>query len=311
MTSVGMLSKPRGYVVAAAAGNKILFAGGDGFFSRVDIYDISSRSWSVAELSQRRTFIGAATVGDKVLFAGGATSFDYSLFWGGWPISTSRVDIYDVTANTWMTSELPEARHFEYVRDGAVIGNKVFFAGRLGLFATSDVQVYDVPATSWSSFALSQQRWAPAMVSVGDKILIAGGEVSFEPLKSVEVYDASTNLLSVDSLSVARSGLKAATLNNKAFFAGGGSDRVDVYDATTQTWSIASLSWAAVLAAAVSSGQRVSFFGDKRVDLYDDSTGTWSVADLPVSFDSYTLTIIAAGGNIYATNGDKVWQVEF
>ena len=47
------------------------------------------------------------------------------------------------------------------------------------------------------------------------------------------------------------------------------------------------------------------------MDIYDESTDTWSIADLPVSFSWDTSTIIAAGGNIYATDGERVWHVEF
>jgi hypothetical protein len=38
---------------------------------RVDIYNISSRKWTIATLSARRSNIAAAVVGDMALFAGG------------------------------------------------------------------------------------------------------------------------------------------------------------------------------------------------------------------------------------------------
>ena len=309
---VGSLSKKRDYVAAATAGNKILFAGGVGagqdISSRVDIYDISTQTWSTAELSEARSVIGAATVGNKVLFAGGAKNYDYD----GWYNSTRRVDIYDVTANAWSTTELPEARNFLYVRNGAIVGDKVFFAGRLDRDQTWDVQVYDVSANSWSSIALKQPRWAPAMAAAGNKIFIAGGAIPFYYLISVEVYDAASNTWSIDTLSEARREIKAATLNNKVNFAGGYpySDKVDIYDYTAQYWSTANLSRATVLAGVASSGQRICFFGDKRVDIYDESTNAWSIADLPVSILE-TSAIIAAGGNIYVTDGDGVWRIEF
>ncbi len=224
-------------------------------------------------------------------------NYDYD---HGWHNSTSRVDIYDARSNTWSTTELPEARNFMLAKNEAIIGNKVFFAGRFDAYETWDVTVYDDSTNSWSYIALNQPRWAPEIVAGGNKIFIAGGEVPFAYLRSVEVYDASANLLAVDSLSDARRDIMAATLNNKTFFAGGSpsTGRVDIYNFTTQTWSTANLSGAAVLAGAVSVGQRICFFGDKRVDIYDVSSNTWSIADLPVSF-SESSAFITAGLHIF------------
>ncbi|MGI8583746.1 MAG: PKD domain-containing protein, partial [Chitinophagaceae bacterium] len=100
------LSKARAGMAVASAGNKIVFAGGqsngctgswceDWGSSRVDIYDVSTNSWSIAELSAHRYGIAAIAVGNKIFFAGGeagdgANNFLYS-----------NVDIYDVSTNTW------------------------------------------------------------------------------------------------------------------------------------------------------------------------------------------------------------------
>ena len=42
--------------------------------NRVDIYNISSRKWTIAALSAPRSNIAAASVGDVALFAGGFQS---------------------------------------------------------------------------------------------------------------------------------------------------------------------------------------------------------------------------------------------
>ncbi len=96
---VGTLSQARSSIAVASAGNKILFAGGSGHSSRVDIYDISTNKWSTAELSEGRGFgIAAAANGNKIFFAGGEAGD------GTWPSDV--VDIYDVSTNTWTVAHL-------------------------------------------------------------------------------------------------------------------------------------------------------------------------------------------------------------
>jgi hypothetical protein len=118
---IGNLSEPKSYFVAASARNKIVFAGGwllpgAGYSGSVDIYDMSTNTWSVAVLSEGfRQGMVAASVGSKIFFAGGGNN-DYGF-------TTSRVDIYDVIFNSWSTAELSEPK--EYLA-AATIGNKVF-----------------------------------------------------------------------------------------------------------------------------------------------------------------------------------------
>ncbi len=319
MMQTGRLSVPRYYVAAATAGNKIVFAGGhEGgikLSSRVDIYDTSTQTWSIAELSEARTGIGAVTVGNKILFAGGAKNFNYD---DGWYNLSTRIDIYDVSANSWSTAELPEPMNFLWWEGAATAaGNKVFFCGG---DKRGQVYIYDVVTNTWSTGGLSIWRSDIVAASSGNKILIAGGGFNSAgaPSKTVDIYDTASNTLLTASLSEARRLLRAATLNNKVFFAGGmvygqgnseQSDRIDIYDNLTQSWSATLLSKARVLQSAVSSGQRIFFFGGRRVDIYDATTDKWSADNISEEFDDGS-AIIAAGGNIYATTGELVWKVQ-
>jgi hypothetical protein len=323
---VGTLSIERAHVAAGTVGNKVFFAGGFMvtndyttvvFSSRVDIYDANSQTWSTAELSEARSSIGVVAVGNKILFAGGANAWnnpnggymDYS----GW---STRIDIYDVTTNTWSTAEMPVGMVFTYNWDATatVAGDKAIFSGGVGTY------IYDVISNSWTTAPISPisfARYDYASASLGNKAFIAGG-VSGGRGKEVDVYDAITNTWSVHLLSEDRAHIRAASLNNKVFFAGGGymnaSSNVDIYDNATQSWSVANLSSPGTLAGAAASGQKMLFFGNgnKRVDIYDPSTGVWSIADLSERFEE-TALFITAGGNVYATTGNQyrsmVWRV--
>ena len=328
LISIGRLSKKRDFAAAATVGNKILFAGGSlwkqekdfPLFSRVDIYDISTQTWSIAELSEARTGIGAIAVGNKVLFAGGAKYFDWDIFWQN---LSARVDIYDASTNSWTTTELPESELFQQgFGVTASAGNKAIFYSDYWIIDLNipHVYFYDVNTNTWSTDRLSENynKTYVAAASFENKALFAGGHYGFKGFppyysKTVDIYHADSNTWTVDSLSEGTPYIAGGVLNNKAFFATGwGSGnlagKVDIYDNASQTWTTANLSSFTSPGGVASSGQRICFFGDKRVDIYDESSDTWSIADLPVSL--YGSAFIAAGGNIYATNGEQVWRVE-
>ena len=318
LVSVGELSVKRYGVAVATIGTKIFFAGGHTgeqdpltLFSRVDIYDISTGDWSTAELSEARTGIGAAVAGNKVFFAGGAKNFSNNLGWYG---SSTRVDIYDVLSNTWTKMELPVPLHFFYNQAAAFVSNKLFFAGRQDAAPTNHVYMYDVAGNAWSSIPLSVPRANHATALVRNKVLIAGGRAASGNTNKVDVYNASFNSWSQEALSEGRSLLKAAVWNNKLFLAGGAlqpfSDKVDIYDGVSQTWTGASLSRTTVLAGAAAAGGKVLFFGENLVDIYDVVSDKWSIANIPQSFSEYS-SFIGTGDHVYATDGSHVWRLEF
>ena len=81
----------------------------------VDIYDVSTNTWSTAKLSEARTALTAVSGANKIFFAGG--------FGSG---VSSTIDIYYVNANTWGTAELTVARAG---LAAAVSGDKILIGG--------------------------------------------------------------------------------------------------------------------------------------------------------------------------------------
>ncbi len=117
----GTLSEARREMSVASAGNKILFGGGLNSSSvpssTVDIYDITTQTWSIAQLSVPRTNMGVIASGNKIYFAGGYSSK---------LAVSSRIDIYDAASNSWATTELSEPRANLTV---AAVGSKIMFTG--------------------------------------------------------------------------------------------------------------------------------------------------------------------------------------
>jgi N-acetylneuraminic acid mutarotase len=289
--STAALSFSRADVAAVAAGNKIFFAGGrlgngggNQYFSTVDIYDVSTGRWSVANLSQARASAAAATVGDKVLFAGGEQE---------WPRPVSdRVDIYDLKTDEWSTASLSVPRNGL----AAVTANqKVYFAGGAnqigGTNNVSDIiDIYDNTVNSWSTTTLSEPKAFFAGINVYNKIYWAGGYGALNtPSCEVEIRNLSTQASSRTSLFhpfsyVAHEGLNPVVKNNKII-------------------------WFATLDP--SNGNSTDKF-----NIYDITTNTWSIGLLPVRMNGASVMSInnivyIAGGFINGRMSDQVWKLEF
>ena len=145
---------------------------------KVDILNITSRTWTTARLSHPRIYISAVTVLDTVMFAGG---FD-----GIYP--SSRIDIYNITSDSWSTAETSQARDSI---TSTVINDLVLFAGFSTIIirffdtlggvrefvgeASDRVDILNTTSMTWSTASMSSSRTVAASVTVGHRVLIAGG----------------------------------------------------------------------------------------------------------------------------------------
>jgi hypothetical protein len=341
LTFFDTLSKARYNIVAGAAGDKIVFAGGfydvprcwydsssdmPGWYdcryesNRVDIYDTSTHSWSIHDLarnyySHNRSLEPAVTVGNKIFFSGGIDTIDRT-----W---SDKVDVYDASANSWSVIQLSEAR----VGFGVgALGNKIFFAGGYiqGSNSTlsNKVDIYDVSTNSWSLTTLSEARAFATITTAGNKIFFAGGSKGNGPSAVVDIYDASANTWSAATLSEATGFITAFTINSEAFFIVGAPGnsippprKIDVYNSNTNNWSVKEINFFAEgYPSVVLDNKALVFFG-RTVHIYNASNGSWSerILDLDVGYSA----IIAVGNRIYFGGGNisggvqtnKVWNL--
>ena len=168
--STAQLSQARQGIGAVSCGDKLFFAGGSNFelyfnngtvYDNVDIYDVSTNTWTVAHLSLPRSYVTAAVLANKVFFAGGTED--------GMTGST-RVDIYDVPTNSWSIGELSVPRYFI---DAVVNNNEIYFVGgetwddNVG-DVSRIIDIYDASTNSWSTSTLEQPYNAVTDAMVGD-----------------------------------------------------------------------------------------------------------------------------------------------
>ena len=204
------------------------------------------------------------------------------------PYVTSTVDCYDADTDVWTVTHMRENR--SYV-SAVIYGTKMYVAGGTrGYFEVSEftrnVEVYDVVADTWepwsndnvppnyqvirSPFELSQPRAMMCATVAEDLIFFAGGSTggyySFtNPTLMSDVVDifnaTSRTWLTPNKLTVPRCACSAEYMNGTVFIAGGlslndNSNRVDLYEIATGSWTYTSLSQArqGMVSGVLSSG---------------------------------------------------------
>ena len=184
--SVEHLSVSRWGVAGASTGDTVVFAGGDEWNGpwqdRVDILDETTGIWSTSTLSGRASVPAATSVGDKILVGGGYGD-------GGF---RTEVDILDTDSGEWETTHLSQGRD---LFSATSIGPYALFGSGWyrvidDEYAVSDVvDIYNVSTQQWHTEQLSVGRYDATAVTVGNKVLFAGGiNVERERLDVVDIF---------------------------------------------------------------------------------------------------------------------------
>jgi Secretion system C-terminal sorting domain/Kelch motif len=171
-----LLSEPRIMTSSASFENLAFFAGGlnhSVVSDRIDIYNALTDVWSTATLSEPRFYIESVSIDNKVIFAGGLDKNAHP---------SKIVDIYHLENNTWSIDSLSVARAFDDNNQNAAIAcGKAYFAG--GMFRNqisylegfTRIDIYDSASNTWSTDELPYNLFAHSVVSVNNKLLVAGG----------------------------------------------------------------------------------------------------------------------------------------
>lgn len=325
LVPLGNITRPRSGMAVAAAGNKIVFAGGwetngAGYFysGAVDIYDISTQSWFAASLGDGRCNIAAIANGNKIFFGGGG--YIYSDYF-------DNVDIYDVSNNSWSRTNLSTPRTS---LAAAAVGDKVMFAG--GYETSTDlapnnisdiIDIYNLTTNTWSQSYLSQKRGSLSAVTENNKVYFAGGYFNYSTGASnvIDIYDNNTNSWTVSVLNYVSGANAGIFLSDKIYW----SDTdcpVEFRNINTGT-SVAENKY-----GPLSNNSQIMLIkdnkviilrtGDYKFDIYDPSSDTWSVGILPL-FIPYDASIICVNNTIYIAGGrvdtyimtDKLYKLIF
>jgi hypothetical protein len=285
------LSQARWRLAATSSGELVFFGGGYNSTTwqpsdRVDIYNVTSGSWTTSTLSIPRGEL-AATSSQNLVFFGGGCCY------------TDRVDIYNTLNGSWSTATLSQSR---CCLAATSVGNLVLFGGGDSSTngASNVVDVFDVTNNTWTTATLSQARGFLAATSVDNRYALFGGGFNGSSISLsnvVDIFDSLSGNWSVMSspLSEARAGLSATSLNDLVVFGGGEtapycptvSKVVDMYNLTTNSHTTTNLSVARCYSASTSSLNFIFIGGGgighpltnekgyKEVDVYNISNKSW------------------------------------
>ena len=163
-------------ISASVIGSTIYFAGGLGWdvHNTIDIYNSSNNTWSTSLLADYKGYAASVAVGNTNYWAGGYTfsSGTYGL--------TDMVEIRANNGGSTLGTLFQKNGQFSAVQKNDSI---IFFTG-LGA-EKNKFDVYDISNKNWLIGKLPQFIEGAAIISVDNKVYIAGGKVNGSPTDEV------------------------------------------------------------------------------------------------------------------------------
>jgi len=163
-------------ISASVIGSTIYFAGGLGWdvHNTIDIYNSSNNTWSTSLLADYKGYAASVAVGNTNYWAGGYTfsSNTYGL--------TDMVEIRANIGESTLGTLFQKNGQFSAVQKNDSI---IFFTG-LGA-EKNKFDVYDISNKNWFIGKLPQFIEGAAIISVDNKVYIAGGKVNGSPTDEV------------------------------------------------------------------------------------------------------------------------------
>jgi len=267
-----------------------------------------------------------AAVDGKMYVFGGYTNTTFT--------PTPRVDVYDPASDTWtqlIGSDMP----LPTTHSGCtVIGHDVYLAGGYPIqsdgtgqnFSTNQVWKFNIDSKQWTQLpSLPSPRGGGGMTSLDGKLhFVAGADAARIDRADHWVLDLNggTSWTAAAPIPTLRNHLGLTTLGGKIYAIGGQQNQdaaeipqsaVEVYDATTNTWSAAApmpFGRSHINAAILTIGDRIVTFGGEttfnnsvaNVSAYDPATNTWSeMSPLPTKRSSGVAAFL--NGEIYYSGG--------
>jgi hypothetical protein len=288
----------------------------------LDAYEPGTGHWQSAALAEGRLMPDVLAVGDLLFVAGGIHAS------GG---SSAVVDVFDAQAGTvsslrlaqpWVCWDLRNSRRPVGQPPIVEAGGRVFFVH------TDSVDVFDTSTRSWSNQPLSEERSAPSVVTVGDRLVVAGGiHADRSPSDAVDIFDGSA--WTQARLSAPRSYITTAVVGDQVVLAGGLAFKelaqygvnvtaarysvvpvADSFDAATSAWASHPLtgeSWSSdpdrpCLVAAVV-GESVVLLGGYAANVYDATTRTRSSVTTKLILDTSAGVAVAGQRTVVYERG--------
>jgi len=234
---------PRNSLTSTSFGGKIYaiggYAGGRKF--TVEEYNPGNDSWVTRTSMPIGAYrLGSSTIGDRIYVAGGYYPA------GNYP---AQVQIFDVTNDTWSLGS-----SMSVGRDGPGVAawndTLYVFGGESGFFPydLTSAEAYFPHNNSWMSISDMPTDYRDLRaVTVGDRIYLAGGDWgTLDAQGSYLIYDPINDTYEYgSSFPLKRLYIGLEAIGDKIYYIGGWDpetwdpvNRVDIYNITTDTWSL-------------------------------------------------------------------------
>jgi len=305
----------------------------------IHIYDQVNLQWTSTQLSNVREGMAIIAAGTKIYFAGGMIyDNNYNV------IATSRVDIYDLTSQTWTISNLSEPRAFVKTIE---LENRLFFAGGMKSDRTfsNKMDIYDVSSNSWSTASLpGTPRAIIGATTANNKLFFCGGYTEFadytgfgevlnKAVKDIDIYNVSNGTWTSDTMQTAKASFATFSFNNKLYLAGGIFDpnqdgfpetldfTVEIKDLNSSSNSLACIFQPNTFGDVTEKNNQLVFLGDNiytttisgKIDIYDTQNGNWKIGQLPpnMMLDSYHASVVSVNNEIYVAYEGSIYTMNF
>lgn len=178
------LSEARSGICIVGNKNKVFFAGGFrsiyipasiydddpypyNFTTRVDIYDLNTKNWKIAELSEERAGITAIVSGEKVIFSGGYNNKINDQY----TVNSDLIDIYDMTNDSWTHTFMIDPSLIYSKK--YIIENKILFIPENVPGRSDKLYLLDLSNYSWRSIEFPDTDLVRGDIAiVGNKLVI-------------------------------------------------------------------------------------------------------------------------------------------
>ena len=253
----------------------------------------------------------ATTVGDGVIWViGGLTE----------KAATTAVQGYDAAINAWKdATPLPVPLHHEMATtyNGQIVVLGGWQPNGAQLNAIQNTKVYALQSQNWTELpALPGPRVAGGAVTIGNRIIVTGGQANGQLVPTTEVFDGTKWTRGADMptlrehLALVTDGRYAYAIGGRALSSDKNTDAVERYDPEANTWEKmaplptprGSFSGVFVDGRIVVAGGEAPAAVIDRVDQYDIASNSWS--PLPrMNTPRHGLALAAVGTTVYAFDG--------
>jgi hypothetical protein len=279
-----------------------------------------SAQWAIEMMSEQKDKLQTAVLGDYVYIIGGSY-YQYI---------SDKVEVFNTVSQTWMPTMNMSVQRA--VATAVASNSALYIAGGViqsttSYVLTNTVDIYKDGVWRTDTLPGGNYMFGAKGVFVGDKVMIAGGYISKIPAGTMSrsdlvfIYDESTGIWSIDTLSEKRVELAVASDGMIAVFAGGGggggffSNTVDIYNSNSNTWHTDTLSEPRRALCGIYAAGKFYFAGGYNsqttssdvVDIYDGTQ--WTTANLWLPRGD--LEAAVAGDKVVFTGGGDLDLITF